>query len=49
MSTPEELVEARRQRFRRADAERREAKILQWLPIAISLLSLAVAVIALFR
>jgi hypothetical protein len=49
MSTPEELVEARRQKFRSAAAKEREAKLIQWLPIVISALSLIVAVIALFR
>lgn len=49
MTTPEELLQARKQKFAKIDAEKREAKFLQWVPVVISVLSLIVAVIALFR
>ncbi|HEX8900810.1 hypothetical protein [Vitreimonas sp.] len=49
MTTPEELLEARTRKFAKLDAEKREAKFLQWAPLVISILSLMVAVIALFH
>lgn len=49
MTTPEELLEARKRKFAKIDAEKRETKFLQRAPIVISILSLVVAVIALFR
>jgi hypothetical protein len=49
MTTPEDLLEARKRKYAKIDAEKREAKFLQWAPIGISILSLFVSVIALFH